>query len=261
MKIFLWTSVLIFGLIIGTHNTINGQKSYCSPTFTNGCSSWHNTTINLDSIQWSLGSTSCSVSDYTNLKTTLIKGNTYSMTVTNGSWCGVGVWIDFDNDQVFSDQEVLYYAYIAQSAQTYNFNISIPSTVTNGTYRMRVIAGWGTDCYSSSSTNGYGSCGDYQYGNFDDFTVKIVSSQTGVNENTTEKISMGPSPVENYAIFYIPENKLPLNYTITDITGKVITDGVFTNKENTIDMKNMVKGLYFVNFMDNSIEKLRFLKQ
>jgi hypothetical protein len=253
--------ILAFLMLLMTGGYLFGQKNYCSPTFLSGCSSWHNNTISLDSIQWALGSTTCTLSDYTNLKTTLIKGNTYSMTVTNGSWCGVGVWIDFDNDMVFADQEVQYYAYIAQASQTYNFNISVPSTVPNGTYRMRVIAGWGTDCYSSTSSNGYGPCGSYQYGNFDDFTVKIVSTQTGVDEFENQKITLGPNPVENNAIVKVPANRLPLKYSIVDITGKLVKDGIFSAENNSVDLSSLLKGVYFIDFNSNSAEQLKFFKQ
>lgn len=253
--------IMAFLMLLLTGGYLFGQKNYCSPTFSSGCSSWHNNSVTLDSIQWALGSTTCTISDYTNLKTTLIKGNTYSMTVTNGSWCGVGVWIDFNNDMVFDNSEVLYYEYNAQEIQTYNFNINIPSTVANGLYRMRVIAGWGTDCYSTSSSNGYGPCGTYQYGNFDDFTVKIVSTQTGVEEFENQKVSLSPNPVENNANVSVPENLLPVKYSIIDITGKEISKGIFTEVANSIDISGFEKGIYFLKFNNTSLEQLKFFKQ
>jgi hypothetical protein len=147
---------------------------YCSPTFTNGCFSWRNQNIVIGSINWSLGSTSCTISDYTSLSTTVTAGETLPMTVTNGNWCGAGVWVDFNSDFSFDDSENLFHAYQGASTATYNFNITIPANVAAGSYRMRVIAGWGTDTFDNTSSNGYGACGTYQYGSFQDFTLQVL---------------------------------------------------------------------------------------
>jgi GEVED domain/PKD domain len=156
-------------------NTASAQ--YCSPTFTNGCFSWRNQNIVVGSINWALGSTSCNTSDYTGLSTTVTAGETLPMTVTNGNWCGAGVWVDFNSDFAFDDSENLYHSYQGASTATYNFNITIPANVAAGSYRMRVIAGWGTDTFDSASTNGHGACGSYQYGSFQDFTLQVVAPQ------------------------------------------------------------------------------------
>ncbi|MBK9781994.1 MAG: hypothetical protein IPP55_18450 [Anaerolineales bacterium] len=66
------------------------QVVYCEPTFNNGCFSWNNKEITLDSISWTLGSSDCTISDYTTMGTTLTAGLPTPMEVLNGSWCGVG---------------------------------------------------------------------------------------------------------------------------------------------------------------------------
>ena len=149
---------------------------YCSPTFLNGCFGWNTKSVVLGSINWSLGSTACATSDYTALSTVVSPGQTLLMTVTNGAWCGAGVWVDFNSDFAFDDSENLYHSYQPSALQTYSFNITIPADVAPGSYRMRVIAGWGTDCFDNTSTNGYGACGSYQYGSFQDFTIQVVAS-------------------------------------------------------------------------------------
>ncbi|MFM7729410.1 MAG: GEVED domain-containing protein, partial [Flavobacteriales bacterium] len=132
---------------------------YCSPTFANGCFGWNNKTVVLGSINWALGSSACATSDYTALSTAVSPGQTLPMTVSNGAWCGTGVWVDFNSDFAFDDTENLYHSYQPSSLQTYNFNITIPANTPSGSYRMRVVAGWGTDCFDNTSTNGYGACG------------------------------------------------------------------------------------------------------
>ncbi|MBK5286562.1 MAG: hypothetical protein JJE25_14295, partial [Bacteroidia bacterium] len=131
-----------------------GAQPYCSPSFSSGCTSWRNQSITLDAINWTLGVSSCTISDYTSDMATLDAGIPYPMTVMNGDWCGCGVWIDFNQDFAFDTTENLFYIYTANATNAYNFNITIPSSTPTGTYRMRVIAGWGTDCYTVSG-NGY----------------------------------------------------------------------------------------------------------
>ena len=143
------------------------------PSFANGCFSWSSQNIVLNTINWSLGSTQCTDYDHTAQSTNLQAGSSYPMSVTNGSWCGCAVWIDFDNSFTFDPGENLFYLYSAIATQTYNFNITIPALTPNGSYRMRVISPWGSDGFTPGQGNGWGGCGSFQYGNFDDFTINI----------------------------------------------------------------------------------------
>ena len=116
------------------------MAQYCSPNFANGCFGWNTKTVVLGSINWSLGSTACATSDYTALSTSVSPGQTLPMTVSNGAWCGAGVWVDFNSDFAFDDAENLYHSYQPSSLQTYNFSITIPSNTSSGVYRD-----WETD--------------------------------------------------------------------------------------------------------------------
>jgi hypothetical protein len=40
---------------------------------------------------------------------------------------------------------------------------------------MRIIGAWGSDGYSEGD-NGFGPCGSYQYGSFDDFTLDVTTT-------------------------------------------------------------------------------------
>jgi hypothetical protein len=170
-------------LLVCSNLLINnaGAQTYCTPTFTNGCDGfnpWHNNSISLNTLSWTIGSTSCTTYDYTSMSTTLVAGTTYTMTVASGVYTGCTVWIDLNDNGSFEDPgENFYHSYVAGPGgyETYTFPITIPACSPAGTHRMRVLAGWGTDGYDVS-TNGYGSCGTitYSYGNFDDFTLHVT---------------------------------------------------------------------------------------
>ena len=237
---------------------------YCSPTFVSGCFSWRNQGITLDAVNWSIGSTSCSVSDYTADTAFLNAGTPYPMTVVNGDWCGCGVWVDFNVDGVFDTTENLFHLYTANATNNYNFNITIPANIPTGIYRMRVIAGWGTDCYSTSA-NGYGACGSYQYGNFDDFTVSVSGLPTGITadaENNLPLIELNPNPASSFVNVTVRNYKNhDAHLRLMDVTGKIICSFKVTKEKETLDISALSKGFYVLNYYDGvNWESLKVVK-
>lgn len=231
--------------IVGLGFASIAQITYCEPTFDFGCLTWNNKEISIDSINWTLGANDCGISDYTLMGTTLTAGVAAPMTVLNGSWCGVGVWVDFDNSGDFDSTENLYNQYTAGDPQTYSFLITIPTSVVNGDYRMRVIAGWGTDCYSVSA-NGYGACGNYQYGNFVDFRVTVVGGTLGINENKKIDFSLFPNPASNHIKANVAESMVGSEYLIVDQLGKICAKGKFDRIVTSIDISNLSEGIYIL---------------
>lgn len=165
---------------------------YCEPTFSNGCFNWTNEVIVIGDIDWSRDAKDCALSDYTDLSTAITPGVPTPMLVTNGHWCGCAVWVDLNNDQAFDASENLYHTYVGgDPTYDYSFNLTIPDGTPTGSYRMRVIAGWGSDGVTVGA-NGYGPCGAYQYGNFDDFTLEVEAS--GIAESAGDMLTLGPNP-------------------------------------------------------------------
>lgn len=144
-------------------------QTYCTPAFAEGCGGGD--VINSFTIPgagFSHLDTGCSQSaytDYTAQTINLNAGLNYAFSVTHGySSQNVRIWIDFDNNGTFDDAAP---ELVAEGSSTgsgnssiTNSNMSIPSTVTPGTYRMRV-----GDRFSSQpepcNTLGYGESHDY----------------------------------------------------------------------------------------------------
>ena len=124
----------------------SAKAQYCVPTFSFGCSQWNNQTVVIGDINWSLDATDCSISDYTDMSTEIVPGVATPMLVTNGHWCGCAVWVDLNNNQAFEANENLFYNYTGGDPSfDYNFDITLPAGTPVGSYRMRVVAGWGSD--------------------------------------------------------------------------------------------------------------------
>jgi hypothetical protein len=180
------STLLLFA--ITAFPSVHGQ-SYCAPSFQNGCFLWRNQSVDAGTIAW-VADADCTNSDHTALSTSVVAGSSLPMTVVSGNWTGCAVWVDLNNDLQFQDEENLYYSYVGGDPNySYVFQIAIPPGIPEGNYRMRVIAPWGSDGFLSSNTNGYGPCGVYQYGNFDDFTLNVVMP------TATEREWLQPAPL------------------------------------------------------------------
>jgi GEVED domain/Secretion system C-terminal sorting domain len=253
----LFSFMALFGIAISA----NSQISYCSPTFSNGCFSWNTKEVTVGTISWALGFDDCSISDYTSQQTDLAKGEPHPMTVVNGAWCGTGVWVDLNQDGTFDDSENLYYMYEASELQTYSFDITIPSTTENGLYRMRVVTGWGSDCFNVSD-NGYGACGSYQYGSFQDFTINVTTA-IGVAENAdlnSTALKMSPNPVNESSILTVTGINNGGAYAIMDQMGRQVLTGRLTSGQSILNLEHLATGVYIINIIGKDNISLRFIK-
>ena len=141
----------------------DGGKAYCTASGT--CDEYISNVV-FNTIN---NSSACSqYADYTSISTTVTAGETYNITVTNGvvyTTDDLGVWIDWNQNEVFTDAgENVVCAYSNSGQGTYA--ITIPETAVPGATRMRIrIKYSGDDCGSS--------CGATTYGEVEDYTVIV----------------------------------------------------------------------------------------
>lgn len=218
---------------------------YCEPTFAFGCAGWQNQSIDAGSIVW-VADADCTYPDYTAQSTTVEAGDDLAMTVINGVWCGCAVWVDLDNDSQFAEEENLYYSYVGGDPScTYDFAITIPATTTTGAHRMRVIAPWGSDGFQSTNTNGYGPCGEYQYGNFVDFTLNVVNT-TGLGEITALPLIAGPNPTNGPLTLTTDANTPVEKVVVWSADGRSVQQHVSSVRNGVVqlDLSALPGGLY-----------------
>lgn len=234
-------------LALLTFAALHTDAQYCAPSFVNGCFDWHNQGMTLGTINWTAGS-DCYYSDFTNLSTQIAAGVPEPMTVTSGNWTGCAVWVDLDNSGSFEDSENLYYSYVGGSpSYTYNFSITIPANTPAGNYRMRVIAPWGSDGFLSTNTNGYGPCGNFQYGNFNDFTLAVLGGTTGITERTSDDaLTAGPNPCTDMLTVQLPTDGSLQRIVLLGPDGRVVRNVVPSggSPSTQIDLADLPAGLY-----------------
>jgi lysyl endopeptidase len=135
-------------------------------------------------------------SDYTNISTTLVQGQPYTVTIIpqTGSTPGdaytndeIAVWIDWNNDMDFDDSGERVGYLLIGGPGTNEFNFNVPLTSTLGSLHMRCRISFLT------ADGPITPCGESQYGEVEDYLVNITAPATatvltlncGGNQQTT----------------------------------------------------------------------------
>ena len=75
------------------------------------------------------------------------------------------------------------------------------------------------------------------------FEIEIFSI-VGINENDLNAIEVYPNPVNNELTINVTQNG-SLNYSVTDMTGKIVESGVL-NGSRILDCQNLAPGVYYL---------------
>ncbi|MCG8731893.1 M4 family metallopeptidase [Tenacibaculum finnmarkense] len=140
-------------------------------------------------------------SDYTSISTSLIKGESNTITITpkwNGTVYseGYGVWIDYNKDGDFDDAGETVFTKAKSKTTPINGTFTIPESALNGATRMRVVLKYNATP-TACETN-------IQYGEVEDYTVLIESPKS----DTT-----APTAPSNLSASNITQTSLILNWT------------------------------------------------
>lgn len=190
--------------------------------------------------------------NFTSVSTNVTRGNAYTISITP-VWTSTkyseayAVYIDYNGDGDFTDSGELAWTKAGSTTSPVTGSITIPSTATVGSTRMRVMMK-----YSSIPTS---SCEAFTYGQVEDYTLNIVSSGKGDIQNTKDLITdvkLYPNPVRD--ILYI-SNTASEDYKIFDMGGKLIDSGKL--QRGSVNVSNLIKGAYMIQIGEYS---KRFIK-
>lgn len=124
--------------------------------------------------------------DFTSMQGTAEIGNTYTATFATGyanNW--VSLWIDIDDDSVFSDYERILTDFVLDEAGVmYNVDITIPGFCLPGVHRMRAGSAWA----EPSSPD---PCAFLDYGEWEDYMIEITGTPVNLNASAVS-IDMAP---------------------------------------------------------------------
>lgn len=190
--------------------------------------------------------------NFTSISTNVTKGSAYTISVTP-VWTstkyseGYAVYIDYNGDGDFTDSGELVWSRSASTTSPVTGSVTIPSTATAGSTRMRVMMQY--NAIPSSS------CGSYTYGQVEDYTVNIVSSGRGELPGTKDLITgitLYPNPAKD--LMHI-SNTTNEDYRIFDMGGKLINSGKL--ERGSVNVSSLTKGAYIIQIGETSV---RFIK-
>ncbi|SEC81426.1 Por secretion system C-terminal sorting domain-containing protein [Tenacibaculum sp. MAR_2009_124] len=195
--------------------------------------------------------------DYTNKIASVSRGSSYPIVFSAGYrtyeyleyWM---VWIDFNQDGVFSNTEKVVQG-SSRSSDFISSDINIPETAMLGTTRIRVSMKWNEEAEP---------CEQFIYGEVEDYTVNI--SQLGgrtsyfkhqnydvlEKSNTLKDFEIYENPVSdiiNVNIFKNTSSEVSGSYKLINSIGKIVKSGLLSSQ---IDVQHLASGVYFLKIDD-----------
>jgi hypothetical protein len=183
--------------------------------------------------------------DYTSLSTDLNAGATYDITLSAdinpfGPYMNWKVWIDFNQNDDFSDagEEVVSYSSQQIGWETQTF--TIPANTLNGQTKMRVSMKNGIPAQTP--------CEIFADGEVEDYTVNI-NGTTGIVSLNDEVVSVYPNPATDQITISQKENSFS-ELKIVSSVGKVVYQDKLSSSHQIISLSNFSEGIYFIEMND-----------
>ena len=199
--------------------------------------------------------------DFTDLIANLAQGGTYDITLSTGYGNQyVKVWVDYNDDFTFSNNEVILNNYvIAPGSNAGNYtettSMTIPANATLGSHRMRIKTNWNADVPVDA-------CEETTYGETEDYTANITD-ELGLNESFYDADFVISSQDQNYfdLNFKSPSYTNDLPVYVINTLGQTLAYYVLeyngTGFSKTIDMSHVSSGVYFIKIGSESLNKVQ----
>ncbi|MEZ5046397.1 MAG: GEVED domain-containing protein [Chitinophagaceae bacterium] len=196
----------------------------------------------------------------TGLSTTLSPGSTNNARFSarylsnNNNPKKFAIYLDKNQNDNYADPgELIYGPKSFSTTGNVNFKVTIPSTLSNGTYGLRVIF------YNQSQA--VDPCSTGFAGEVEDYEVVIGSGNKLLDENLEQGIEslveIYPNPSDG--VFSVACADVQ-SYSVCDIQGAVLTQKSTKDQSFTVDLKTYGSGIYFLTIQhadgNTSIHKL-----
>ena len=174
----------------------------------------------------------------------------------------VSVWIGFNDDFVFTNDEKMVNNYEIASGQgagsyTETTTMAIPLPATLGEHLMRAKTNW-NEVVSDDS------CAESQYGETEDYKVTIVSPALGNEEILLNNAQLNVSYQKNnlFEISLVQsEYNEPLTFTVYSITGQRLVYHEIESRNGTykydLDLSYASAGVYLIRLGNSQFGKVK----
>jgi len=220
------------------------MASYCTPSYTNGCSAGDeiddfilNTINHMNS-----GCSTGGYGDFTSMSTDLAQDSMYVLQIsTNYSNQKLTIWIDFNDDASFDASEQVVTNFSLGTASTlYSTFATIPANANPGSHRMRARISWSTLCSDPCDNYQYGEAHDYMVNILPDLSTPVVVLGPDINicdgnvANINANVQNGTPPFSynwstggnSSSISVSPSTQTTYSLTVTDAAGEIAIDDI-----------------------------------
>lgn len=238
----------------------------CTATSTAGCATaTQNEFISNVTLNTINNQTNCSgYTSYSSISTSLARGASYSLTISPsimGSPISAGAytndeiaaWVDWNNDFDFDDAGERIAYVLVQTGWSNVFTITVPTTALLGAHKMRCRI-------SDGSISPITPCGSVQYGEVEDYTINVVTSNAGVDAiSALQNINIYPNPTsDKLTIDLSGLQQEEVMIQLVDNVGNLL---ISTSNKNMgtvlLDVSNFASGMYFVHISTSESETIR----
>ncbi|MEM1119498.1 MAG: GEVED domain-containing protein, partial [Bacteroidota bacterium] len=236
---------------------VNLSSTYCA---SEGSEPWQEYIANVQLNTIDNSSFKEKYGDFTNITTTLEKGDEYEITLTPNfsffQWDeAFQVWIDYDGNGSFAEEGELIFSgiYAAQAPNSTPSAVvgtfTVPETAASVNTRMRVSMQRGTPA---------DACATFQLGEVEDYSVQLIDGTTADSRNKdfgVDNLTIFPNPAQE--VLYIQASDLSGKsgrLQLLDAYGKVqkvIQIEDLPSDIWTVPVDDLVNGLYYLSIEVN----------
>ena len=184
--------------------------------------------------------------DFMNISTELFQNSTNELTVTTGYGDQyVKVWIDYNDDLEFTNEEIVVDDYILAPGQgpgsyTETINLVIPENALVGPHILRAKTNWAADVPDDP-------CSITTYGETEDYTVIIIESLMSLNENNLPLAPViYPNPTDGKVTVDLKGTYKNISVKLNDVLGREIFTKFYNEAQELHFSVNESSGVYFL---------------
>lgn len=188
--------------------------------------------------------------DFTNLIANLAPGSTNSLTITTGYGDqNVTVWIDFNDDSEFTNDEVVVPNFViapgqAAGTHTETVDLIIPANAAIGEHRMRAKSNWQAPVPADA-------CEETQYGETEDYTANVGELGVYDYEISNSELLISSSDNNQFEVVMKTEFDGSVFLAIYNMLGQEVgfnkrVPRINNSYKLNVDMSNMSSGVYVI---------------
>ncbi|MHA3786660.1 Ig-like domain-containing protein [Flavobacterium hauense] len=185
-----------------------------------------------------------SYQNFTTKKGSVIKGETYTLTV-EGNTAGlfshdIRVFIDWNIDNAF-DMATEYYATTIENTTGTDgvqatLEITVPQTAVTGTTRIRITK----DQWNIYEEGEFDGCTDAYYGQVEDYSLEVTEPVTGIDDLNKTAYTVYPNPTNG--LVTVQADAEVLSAEVYNLTGQLIA----TANGKQLNLSQAAAGIYIM---------------